>query len=246
MFVPGGADRGVRRGGRPAGLRPGGGTPCGASPDRGRVDGAAAGGHAGAPRGPEERSRLAVRAPPAPGRTTSFNAAWLGERDARDARVARPVRPGMRDENWRDFVTAGRDDDDDDRSDRSRSDPASSERLTNATNVSRADAETDDAPDSELAAVAFCARERRAATSTRRCHAGARARVDPEQDDAARAAALQLADCEYYGAARPGGCAPGSKREALRLYREAAASARAATSLRAPARRRPPTRDGII
>ena len=165
----------------------------------------------------------------------SFNAAWLGERDARDARVARRFGTGTRDENWRDFVTAGRDDDDDDLSDRSRSDPASSERLTNATNVSRADAETDDAPDSELAAVAF-AHERRAATSTRR-HA-ARVRADPEADDAARAwAALQLADCEYYGAARPGGCAPGSKREALRLYREAAASARAALAAAAPAER---------
>ena len=148
----------------------------------------------------------------------SFNAAWLGERDARDARVARRFGTGVRDENWRVFVTAANDDDDDD-----------------ATNdaVSRADAETDDAPDSELAAVAF-SREKRAATSLRR-HA-ARVRADPEADDAARAwAALQLADCEYYGAARPGGCAPGSKREALRLYREAAASARAALATVAPA-----------
>ena len=151
----------------------------------------------------------------------SFNAAWLGERDARDARVARRFGTGARDENWRVFVTAANDDDDDDDDD--------------ATNdaVSRADAETDDAPDSELAAVAF-SREKRAATSLRR-HA-ARVRADPEADDAARAwAALQLADCEYYGAARPGGCAPGSKREALRLYREAAASARAALATVAPA-----------
>ena len=144
----------------------------------------------------------------------SFNAAWLGERDARDARVARRFGTGARDENWRVFVTAANDDDDDDDDD--------------ATNdaVSRAD-------DSELAAVAF-SREKRAATSLRR-HA-ARVRADPEADDAARAwAALQLADCEYYGAARPGGCAPGSKREALRLYREAAASARAALATVAPA-----------
>ena len=151
----------------------------------------------------------------------SFNAAWLGERDARDARVARRFGTGARDENWRVFVTAANDDDDDDDDD--------------ATNdaVSRADAVTDDAPDSELAAVAF-SREKRAATSLRR-HA-ARVRADPEADDAARAwAALQLADCEYYGAARPGGCAPGSKREALRLYREAAASARAALATVAPA-----------
>ena len=151
----------------------------------------------------------------------SFNAAWLGERDARDARVARRFGTGARDENWRVFVTAANDDDDDDDDD--------------ATNdaVSRADAETDDASDSELAAVAF-SREKRAATSLRR-HA-ARVRADPEADDAARAwAALQLADCEYYGAARPGGCAPGSKREALRLYREAAASARAALATVAPA-----------
>jgi len=150
----------------------------------------------------------------------SFNAAWLGERDARDARVARRFGTGARDENWRVFVTAANDDDDDD---------------DDATNdaVSRADAVTDDAPDSELAAVAF-SREKRAATSLRR-HA-ARVRADPEADDAARAwAALQLADCEYYGAARPGGCAPGSKREALRLYREAAASARAALATVAPA-----------
>jgi len=153
----------------------------------------------------------------------SFNAAWLGERDARDARVARRFGTGARDENWRVFVTAANDDDDDDDDD------------DDATNdaVSRADAETDDAPDSELAAVAF-SREKRAATSLRR-HA-ARVRADPEADDAARAwAALQLADCEYYGAARPGGCAPGSKREALRLYREAAASARAALATVAPA-----------
>jgi hypothetical protein len=52
-------------------------------------------------------------------------------------------------------------------------------------------------------------------------------------------AALQLADCEYYGASRPGGCAPGSKRKALRLYREAAASARAALALSDP-RAEPP------
>jgi TPR repeat protein len=152
----------------------------------------------------------------------SFNAAWLGERDARDARVARRFGTGVRDENWRVFVTAANDDDDDDDDD-----------ATNDDAVSRADAETDDAPDSELAAVAF-SREKRAATSLRR-HA-ARVRADPEADDAARAwAALQLADCEYYGAARPGGCAPGSKREALRLYREAAASARAALATVAPA-----------
>jgi len=151
----------------------------------------------------------------------SFNAAWLGERDARDARVARRFGTGVRDENWRVFVTAANDDDDDD------------DDATNDDAVSRADAETDDAPDSELAAVAF-SREKRAATSLRR-HA-ARVRADPEADDAARAwAALQLADCEYYGAARPGGCAPGSKREALRLYREAAASARAALATVAPA-----------
>ena len=150
----------------------------------------------------------------------SFNAAWLGERDARDARVARRFGTGvMRDENGRVFVTAANDD-------------ASSDATNDA--VSGADAETDDAlDDSELAAVAF-SREKRAATSLRR-HA-ARVRADPEADDAARAwAALQLADCEYYGAARPGGCAPGSKREALRLYREAAASARAALATVAPA-----------
>ena len=150
----------------------------------------------------------------------SFNAAWLGERDARDARVARRFGTGARDENWRVFGTAADDDDD-----------ATNDATNDA--VSRADAVTDDAPDSELAAVAF-SREKRAATSLRR-HA-ARVRADPEADDAARAwAALQLADCEYYGAARPGGCAPGSKREALRLYREAAASARAALATVAPA-----------
>ena len=94
-------------------------------------------------------------------------------------------------------------------------------------------------PAREIAAVAF-SREKRAATSLRR-HAS-RVRADSAADDAMRSwAALQLADCEYYGASRPGGCAPGSKRKALRLYREAAASARAALALSDP-RAEPPAR----
>jgi hypothetical protein len=138
----------------------------------------------------------------------SFNAAWLGERDARDARVARRFGFGADDEDDEDDTQDNEDDE-----------------------ATARDDEIAD-PAREIAAVAF-SREKRAATSVRR-HAS-RVRADSAADDAMRSwAALQLADCEYYGASRPGGCAPGSKRKALRLYREAAASARAALALSDP------------
>jgi len=138
----------------------------------------------------------------------SFNAAWLAERDARDARVARRFGFGADDEDDEDDTEDNEDDE------------------ATARNDGIAD------PAREIAAVAF-SREKRAATSLRR-HAS-RVRADSAADDAMRSwAALQLADCEYYGASRPGGCAPGSKRKALRLYREAAASARAALALSDP------------
>jgi hypothetical protein len=143
----------------------------------------------------------------------SFNAAWLGERDARDARVARRFGFGADDEDDEDDTQDNEDDE-----------------------ATVRDDEIAD-PAREIAAVAF-SREKRAATSVRR-HAS-RVRADSAADDAMRSwAALQLADCEYYGASRPGGCAPGSKRKALRLYREAAASARAALALSDP-RAEPP------
>jgi TPR repeat protein len=143
----------------------------------------------------------------------SFNAAWLGERDARDARVARRFGFGADDEDDEDDTQDNEDDE-----------------------ATARDDEIAD-PAREIAAVAF-SREKRAATSVRR-HAS-RVRADSAADDAMRSwAALQLADCEYYGASRPGGCAPGSKRRALRLYREAAASARAALALSDP-RAEPP------
>ena len=153
----------------------------------------------------------------------SFNAAWLGERDARDARVAR--RFGIGDSD----VAIDEMDEMDEIDQDVREDVSEdvSENMRRFRKDDRKDA-------ARLAETAF-SREKRAATSLRR-HAR-RVRADPESDLAMRAwAALQLADCEYYGASRPGGCAPGSKREALRLYREAAASARAALALSDPRR----------
>ena len=148
----------------------------------------------------------------------SFNAAWLGERDARDARVARRFGIGDDEDGEDDEDDEGDEDDEDDAK------PLSA--------IGRKRRFLDE-PDAGRLARSATAREKRAATALRR-HAR-RVRADSESDLAMRAwAALQLADCEYYGAAWLGGCAPGSKREALRLYREAAAAARAALALAAP------------
>ena len=86
VFVPGRVAliEGVRRGGRPAGLRPGGGSPAARSPAVGgwRRCGCRRTSRAGRTKPPgcttERQRRVAPEA--------SFNAAWLGERDARDAK----------------------------------------------------------------------------------------------------------------------------------------------------------------